>query len=191
MEKSDEYRYRKVKRGRKGNREIYFNEPGIIFDDWYDSFTDIKRGMETPDETGTLNRFDASVLKVAMLLSLAEHPKLILTAGAVNEAILTCEKLLGNIRKTTMGKDGISTSAMLKTMIIMDLLNRETHSVSRKQLMKKMWMHYNSAQEFDDMMASFDATGLIQTGNVGSTVVYTMPEEQALQLRATMEGRKK
>lgn len=191
MEKTDEYRYRKIKRGRKGNREIWFNEPGIIFDDWYDEFTENKRSMETPDETGTLNRFDASVLKVAMLLSLAEHPKLIITADAVNEAIKTCEKLLGNIRKTTMGKDGISTSAMLKTMIIMDLLAREQHQVSRKQLMKKMWMHYSSAQEFDDMMASFDASGLITTGNIGQTVIYTMPDEQALALRATMEGRKK
>src|SRR5678815_1177923 len=191
MEKSDEYRHKKTKKGSKGNGGRYFNEPGIIFDDWYDEFTDTKRGMETPDETGTLNRFDASVLKVAMLLSLAEHPKLVLTAEAVNEAIKTCEKLLGNIRKTTMGKDGISSSAMLKTMIIMDLLNRETLSVSRKQLMKKMWMHYNSATEFDDMMASFEASGLILTGNIGSTVVYSMPEEQALALRATMEGRSK
>ncbi len=191
MMKTDEYKYKKIKRGKKGTREIYFNEAGIIFDDWYDEFSSTKRAMETPDETGTLNRFDASVLKVAMLLSLAEHPRLIITAEAVNEAIKTCEKLLGNIRKTTMGKDGISTSAMLKTMIIMELLNRENHQVSRKVLMKKMWMHYASATEFDDMMASFDATGLITTGNIGQTVVYTMPEEQASALRATMEGRSK
>ncbi len=187
--KSDEYRYRKQKRGRKGMRDIWFNEPGVIFDDWYDRISEIKRMDDTKDETGTLNRFDASVLKVAMLLSLAEVPKLEISTSAMHEAIETCEKLLGNIRKTMMGKDGISSSAMLKTLIIMELLQRETHEVSRTALMKRLWQHYQDSEEFDAMMLAFDATGMIKTTSLGNQIIYYMPDEQVTELREFMKGK--
>ena len=188
---SEEYRFRKIKRGKSGNREIWFNEPGLIFDDWYEQFSEIKRMAETKDETGTLNRFDASVLKVAMLLSLSEHPKLIITTKAMREAIIMCERLLGNVRRTTLGKDGIAPSAMLKTMIIMELLNRDGHSISRRMLMKKMWQHYSTHEEFDAMMLSFQSAEIIETTNIGNEVIYIMPDRQVKEFKIFMSGRQK
>lgn len=184
MEKSDEFRFRKTKHG----REVWFNEVGIIYDDWYENFKEVVATSEK-DETGTLNRFGDSVLKVAMLLSLAEKPELVLTKEAMDEAIVECEKLLGNIRKTTMGRHGISQSALLKTMIIMELLNRDNHQITRTILMKKIWQHYENSQEFDDIMQSFDAAKIILTGTVGNQIVYTMPEAQAEELKVFMAGR--
>ena len=188
-DKCDEYRYKKVKKGKRGNRDVYFNETGMIFDDWYEQFTEIKKQMETKDTTGTMNRFDASVLKVAMLLSLAHEPKLVITPPAMLEAIAECEKLLGNARKTTLGKQGISQSALLKTYIIMELLNREPHSISRVMLMKKMWQHYSTPAELDDLMNAFDASGMIKTASVGNQIIYTMPENQVGELKAYMAGK--
>jgi len=183
-DKSEEFRWRKTKHG----REIWFNEVGMIYDDWYENFKELVKVSER-DETGTLNRFGDSVLKVAMLLSLAEHPQLILTKEAMNEAIVECEKLLGNVRKTTMGKHGISQSALLKTMIIMELLNRDSHQVTRTVMMKKMWQHYSNPQEFDDIMQSFDASGMISTNSVGNQILYTMPASQVEELRVFMAGK--
>jgi len=190
-EKSDIFRYRKVKKGKRGERDIWFNSVGIIFDDWYEEFAETKKLEENRDNTGTMNRFDASVLKVAMLLSLAEEPRLVISETAMLQAIQECERLLGNVRRTTMGKQGISQSAILKTLIIMELLNRETHSVTRTVLMKKMWSHYASAEEFDTMMQGFDASGMIKTGNIGNQIVYSMPQEQVVELQAFMAGRAK
>lgn len=187
IEKTSIFRFPKVKFG----REVYFNEVGIIYDDWYDNFREMVRTTEYKDETGTLNRFGDSVLKVAMLLSLAEHPQLVVTETAMNDAITQCEKLLGNIRKTTMGKQGISQSALLKSLIIMELLNREPHSITRAMLMKKMWANYESPQEFDDMMLSFDAAGMIKTQSVGNQIVYEMPESQVKELKDFMAGKNK
>src|SRR5690606_32614598 len=102
-EKTDEFRFRKVKKTKKGQREVWFNEVGLIYDDWYDNFKEMIKTVEK-DETGTFNRFGDSVLKVAMLLSLARQPKLELSVEAMEEAIQQCEKLLGNVRKTTLGK---------------------------------------------------------------------------------------
>lgn len=184
VEKSDEYRYQKVKHG----RDIYFNETGIIYDDWYENFKEVMKTIEK-DETGTLNRFGDSVLKVAMLLSLAREPVLVLSPDAMTDAITESEKLLGNVRKTTMGKQGISESAVLKTMIIMELLNRDNHQITRTVMMKKMWQHYSNAQEFDDIMASFEASGIIKTNSVGNQILYTMPPAQAEELKVFMSGK--
>lgn len=185
MEKTDEYRFRKVIRG----REVWFNGAGIIYDDWYNAFADVIKGLETKDETGTMNRFGDSVLKVAMLLALAKKPDLVIEEETMNEAITHCEKLLGNVRKTTMGKQGISNASLLKSLIIHELLSRETHQISRAMLMKKMWMHYENATEFDDMMQSFDASGMIKTSSVGNNILYTMPDEQVHEMKTFMSGK--
>lgn len=187
LDKSEEFRYRKEKMG----REIWFNEVGIVYDDWYDDFKGMLKTTEYKDETGTMNRFGDSVLKVAMLISLAKKPELVLSLEAMHEAIEQCQKLLGNVRKTTLGKQGVSQSAVLKTMIIMELLNRENHQVSRPVLMKKMWAHYTTSTEFDEMMLAFHETGMIMTSNIGNTIVYAMPKSQADELKAFMAGREK
>jgi hypothetical protein len=124
-----------------------------------------------------------------MLLSLAREPRLVLGVEAMTEAIKQCEKLLGNVRKTTLGKQGISQAAMLKTLIIMEFLNRQTHSVTRTVLMKKMWQHYENATEFDDMMAGFDASGMIKTNSIGNQIVYTMPDTQVQEMKVFMTGK--
>lgn len=186
LEKCEDFRYKKT----KGGREIWFNEVGIIYDDWYANFKEMVKTSER-DETGTLNRFGDSVLKVAMLLSLADRLELTLSADAMNQAIVECEKLLGNVRKTTMGKHGISQSALLKTLIIHELLNRDNHQVTRKVLMKKMWQHYEASEEFDNMMQSFDAAGMITTRSIGNQIVYTMPDNQVQEMKKFMEGRTK
>ena len=189
--KTQEHRFKKIKRGKLGNREVWFNEVGIIFDDWYENFSEIKRIQENRDDTGTMNRFDASVLKVAMLLSLAQEPKLVITEEAMRTAIVECEKLLGNVRRTSFGKQGLSSSALLKTLIIMELLNRDNHQITRTVLMKKMWQNYESPEEFDQIMLAFDSSGMIKTSSVGNQILYTMPEEQVKELKTFMAGRMK
>lgn len=185
IDKTDEFKYKKVKRG----RDVWFNTVGIIYDDWYENFCELVKNMETKDDTGTLNRFGDSVLKVAMLLSLAKEPKLVITEEAMSEAITECEKLIGNVRKTTLGRQGMSNSALLKSLIIMELLNRDNHQVTRTVLMKKMWMHYENSEEFDNMMQSFDAAGMITTSSIGNQIVYTMPATQVTELKKFMAGK--
>ena len=187
IEKTDILRYRKVIRG----RDIWFSEVGIIYEDWYANFKELIKNLEHKDETGTMNRFGDSVLKVAMLLSLAQQPKLELTVDAMTEAILECEKLLGNVRKTTLGKQGLNQASVFKTLIIMELLNRPNHQVSRTMLMKKMWANYNGVEEFDQMMAGFEASGMIRTESIGNQIIYTMPSSQAEELKEFLKGKGK
>lgn len=80
----------------------YYTEATAIYDQWYYNFRAEAKGVR--DSTGTLNRMGTSVLKVAMLLSLGEKPELALTPTAVNEAIEICTRLVGNVRKITLGR---------------------------------------------------------------------------------------
>lgn len=185
-EETDIYRILKKKDG----RDIYFSEAGLIYDNWYDIFLDLVDSQDIKDETGTLNRFGDSVLKVAMLLSLSEHCKLEITASAMTEAIKICEQLLGNVRKTTMGRNGLSTSSHLKGLIINELLLvRENHAITRAMLSKKFYMHYSGTEELDAVMQAFHASGMILTENMGDTVVYKMPESQVAQLKEFLAGK--
>jgi len=173
----------------KFGRIGYLNDAGKIYDDWYEEFRNNVKEMEDKDATGTMNRFGDSVLKIAMLLSLAEQPKLIITPHAMQTAIAECEKLLGNVRKTTLGKHGLSEMSDIKSMVIKELLERQTHQVSRTVLMKKMWGHYGTADEFDELMTSLHAAGIAQISNIGNNVLYTMPDNQVDELTRFFKGK--
>jgi len=171
----------------KMNGEIvYFSPVGKMYNDWYQEFSELT--AEVKDETGTINRFGDAVLKVPMLISLSKRPILELDIGSMNEAISQCEKLIGNVRKTTMGERGKSSFAMQKTIVIEELLKRDNHMISRAQLNKKYWMHA-TVDEWDLIMKSFDAAGMITTDTVGNQIVYKMGDEQVKKLKNYLEGR--
>jgi hypothetical protein len=172
-------------------RAIFFSNAGLIYEEWYHDFVQSIDQMEDKDETGTLNRFGDSVLKVAMLLSLAEHPILEITEESMSTAIHYCERLVGNIRRTTMGRKGLSSSAVLKGKIINELLHRPAHMISQQMLMKKMWMDYATVQEFADIMNGFDSAGIIKTKNINNQIIYEMSPSHAAELKKFLEGKNK
>lgn len=168
-----------------------FTEVGKTFDDWYNQFKDDVESSGVKDATGTLNRLDTSVIKIAMLLSLAKRPVLEIDMESMNEAIALGEKLVGNIRHTTMGRKGASPAAKMKATIIKELVFRENHSISRVMLMKKLWADYSDSNEFDALMIWFDQSGLIKTHTVGNQIVYYMPSDQVEDMKKFLSGKLK
>jgi len=171
------------------NKLGYFSDAGIRYQDWYYNFKYEMKMQLNKDETGTLNRFGDSVLKVAMLLSLASTPDLIIHDEAMEEAIRVCEKLVGNVRQTTLGSKGLSDSSPFKAKIIMELLSRENHSISRAMLMKKMWMHYTDAKSMDEIMVSLHESGMIDIQMNGPQTIYRMYDLQAFELKRFFAGK--
>jgi len=91
----------------------------------------------------------------------------------------------------THGKKGLSDAKAIKGLIIQELLGRETHQISRVMLLKKMWAHYKEATELDDIMMSFDQSGMIKTESMGNQIIYVMPELQVIELKAFFSGKNK
>ena len=157
------------------------------YDEWYH---DLMRGIfssEIKDTTGSLNRLGDSVLKVAMLLSLAKQPDLVISLQTLEEAIKECEKLTGNVRRTTVGK-GRSQWAQHKGELIRELMRREPHSMTRKMINKKWGMHANSS-EWDEIIKSLEAAGVIQLQQHSSEMMIIMSDEQFAEYKKYFEGK--
>lgn len=167
----------------------YFSDAGIIYQKWYENFIDQMSNQDQKDDTGTLNRFGDSVLKVAMLLSLTRSAELYIDADSMNLAIEYSEKLIGNVREMTHGKKGLSEAKSIKGLIIAEFLARETHSISRAMLLKQMWSHYKEAHELDEIMLSFDQAGMIKTQTIGNQIIYTMHDNQVQEYRRRFAGK--
>lgn len=173
---------------RKTGEIGYYNETGIIYQEWYDNFKATLKGIK--DETGTLNRFGDSVLKVAMILSLAREPKLEIDPESMQSAISICEKLVGNARRVTLGKSEEGTNAIRKTTLLKELMERENHQVTRTMILKKYWIlgNYN---EWDECAMSLQEAGIIVIGRIGNEGVYTMTADSIKELTKFFEGRSK
>lgn len=161
---------------------------GKYYDEWYKNFCNTIDEQEIKDETGTINRFGDSVLKVAMLISLAESPEMEITLPHMEIAIAKCEELIGSARRATYGKKGKSSFAHQKTLIIEELLGRSNHSITRGQLLKKYWMH-GSSSEWDEIMLNFNDSGMIESRSSGNQIIYVMPEKQVIALNNWMAGK--
>lgn len=157
-----------------GQTKGWFTLAGLRYEQWYHAFRVASQNQYHKDETGTLNRFGDSVLKVAMLISLARSPSLIITDAAMEEAIEVCGRLISAVRITTLGAKGLSDSSTLKTKIIKEFLDRHPPHISKRILMEKMMMHYRDAKEIDDLLVSFEMAHLIRTTVQGNETVYEM-----------------
>jgi Protein of unknown function (DUF3987) len=171
-----------------GDVDRNFTKVGKIYDDWYNDFRSAIKKQKIKDDTGTLNRFGDSVMKVAMLIHLSKEPTLVIDENSMLEAITVCEKLIGNVRKTTMGMGGKSQFLTQKTLIIEELLGRDNHMITREQMLKKFWMHMGS-EELDSIMMSFDQSGRILTENHGNVTVYVMPPSEVEIMNLWLSGK--
>lgn len=159
-----------------------------FFDAWYKDLRGSIKRAGHKDITGTLNRFDDSVLKVALLISLGTTPELTISHKALEEAIHECEKLIGNVRRTTMGAEAKHQWAQQKIELIYELLQRDNHSISRQQLLKKFWLVANST-EWDEILKSLIESGHITLTNPAGQVVYTMPPDRAEEWKTHLKGK--
>jgi len=170
---------------------FFYSDSGLMYEKWYDDFINSVQADGIKDDTGTLNRFGDSVLKVAMLLSLAKSTELQIDEESMQLAIQYSERLVGNVREMTHGKKGLSEAKSIKGLIIAELLGRETHRISRAMLLKRMWAHYKDANELDEIMVSFDQAGMIKIESIGNQIIYVMPEMVVQEYKRLFAGKGK
>lgn len=161
-------------------------EAGMLYNKWYTELDEVYDRVE--DKTGTLERIGESVIKVAMLLSLARSTDLVISIEDMIQAISACQRLVGNIRRQTLSQGSKQNFAEQKTLIIEELMTRETHEISQEQLLKKYWMHFNIDQ-LTIIMQSFDLAKLIMTESIANKIIYRMPEDKYIEMKRFMEGK--
>jgi hypothetical protein len=184
----EETDYHKIEIKNPYNNSVeYFTQAGGVYEAWYREFAAFRKKVRDP--TGTLNRFGSSVLKVAMLLSLAERAELEISEQAMIQAIEICEALVGNVRKVTFGRTEIEgTNAERKILLINELLITDGHKISRTQLHKKFWIQGN-VKEWDECIASFVENKYVTIEAIGHEVWLTMTPTTVLEMQKFFSGR--
>lgn len=162
---------------------------GDFYFNWYHEFTKAVDKLEEKDTTGTLNRFGDSVLKVGMLLTIANEPTLVMPLEAIEQAVKYCEQLVGNVRKTTLGSSElVSVESENRKRIINELLRRDGHLISKQQLNRKYWMNASS-KEWDDIMFSLEEADLVAIQTQGNVVMYQMSEKNVEEWNRHFKGK--
>ena len=109
----------------------------------------------------------------------------------MTEAISLCEGLVGNIRRTSMGKSKLDNeNATRKVLFLQELMKREDHKITRTQLNKKYWMHSNM-EGWDDVARSFEAAGTITIETAGPHTIFKMTEKAYQDMKRYLEGKNK
>jgi hypothetical protein len=172
---------------RSTGEAAYYCPAGIIYQNWYDEFKVALKNIRDP--TGTLNRFGDSVLKVAMLLSLARDSTLIIQEDAMLEAIEACEKLVGNVRKATVGKtEEEGSNAVRKTILLTELMARDTHSISFAQINKKFWIQ-GTVTEWQECVQSFVEAGIARLETLGNQQIVKMTDTSVEEYTEFFKGK--
>lgn len=164
-----------------------FTIVGKLFHDWY--FEHVAKAKQSHDPTGTLGRIPDSVLKIAMLLSLAKKPTIEITEETMQEAIDYGESLIGSVRKADMKEGSEEKFALQKAIIIKELTYRENHIISRKQLMRK-YTYYFNATELNEILVSLEQAGTIRVEVHGNNQMIVMPQDVAYEHWRYFEGKK-
>lgn len=107
-----------------------------LYETWYQEFV----SHEFEGESGTEERIGDSILKAAMLISLAESEKLVISVDSMEEAIKRSMDSFVGLRRLMMGGTGDAKSIKSTTFkIVMTLLlsAAPSYEVSRKKIMVK------------------------------------------------------
>lgn len=150
-----------------------------LYNPWYkDMLIRLTRG-EIIDPTGTYGRLGDQVLKLAMLLSLAESFSLELKESHIFEAITEAEVCCQGMKQVTMGY-GKSNLAAQTRLVMKTLLEAPDHRMSRKKILQRFWGEFD-AFDLDRIAETLIGAGAIKTVGPSNNVEYQM-QDSALQL---------
>lgn len=134
---------------------------------WYMAFNP----EDHDDKTGTANRIHDQILKVAMLLSLAESKDLRLKLPHIVLAIKACAKFEKTARNVTKGHGGKSEFGPKIKLVVDELVAANSSGVKRSHLLRK---HYGDmdAMDLDRVVATLAQAGALKEAKRGSEMVY-------------------
>lgn len=135
----------------------FSEEAAAYYDKWYNE-TDF---FKHDSETGLEARLHTHVLKVAVLLALAQAPiKMEVQRQHVQDAIDLILELLPNYRLFG-SSSGAAPEAMQTAMILQELLRQQGRPVTRRALIRKYFGEINISM-FDSIKVTLAEAGLIE-----------------------------
>ena len=141
------------------------------YDKWYYKFM----GTDANDPTGTMNRIGDQILKVAMILSMAQEPDLKLKESHILESIDVCTACLSGMQQVTMGA-GKSNLAYQTKLVMRELIQVKEHKIERQKLLQKYWGEFDSF-DLDRIVETLLGAGAIIMGPDVKKPTYILKDE--------------
>lgn len=144
--------------------------------EWYNTLDE----HEYDDKTGTMERIQDHVLKVAMLISLSKSNNLIIDQDTMDEATDRCMECMIGTRKTTMSV-GRAETADAVGRVLKVLINENKFTIERSKLLAKLKNDVNVMmlnQVLDDLGPN--GRNIVIAGRVDGKIYYQLKDEIAL-----------
>ena len=164
----------------------YTTEAMEAYEKWYAGH---RKQLDNPDlhedKTGTTDRIHDHILKVAMLLSLARSPELVLELDDIDQAIDACMTSTSSVKQITAGGAGSDSSEMAKKAreVLRALLSAPGYRLKRSRLLRKLW-GVLQARELDEILDTLDQ----QEAIIVSNGMYQLTEDFVKQFTAYSKG---
>lgn len=146
----------------------------IVYDKWYKKIAQL-----TGDRTGTLERIGDQCLRVAMLISLADSPDLVITKENMETAIFRSEEFFAGTKRISMG-NGRADTAYGAKLVIKHLLLAKGNELERSRILSKMFpdVDYMMFDKVVDTLGSINGSGILEAyRNQEKKVMYKLKAE--------------
>jgi len=141
------------------------------FEEWdYDFKTKTKT-----DTTGIYKRMNDTVIKVAMLMSIADGDELCFTKNLLEKAIHTCTDLVTNIKSVTAGSgEAANSQAMMKFMRC--LIDSDDNRMDHNEMLRRNYQHFD-VYEMAKIVETLEEGKIIRVEKAGSKKYYVMTDK--------------
>lgn len=151
----------------------YTPEGADFYENWYNDYE-----ADNEDKTGTTNRIGDTILKVAMLLSLARGVDLMLSVEDLQTSIEICMSCMRNAQSVTMNSSGNAQTPIAKqtAVVLKALVDAEDNALPRQKILQKYW-NVLDAFELTRVAESLKQAGAIEIVVLDSKITYVLKPE--------------
>lgn len=138
---------------------------------WYKEHNDkMDNGHE--DITGTSDRLHDHVLKIAMLLSLAERMDLTIEKSHIEQSILDCTAFIISAKRVSAGEGSSENKNKIRAFMEC-LIASPNYEMPRKEVLRKRYGDFD-AYDLDKMIETLTQAGIVERRDTIGGIVYKL-----------------
>lgn len=153
----------KLEGGMKWSREAK-----KAYNEWFYPYRD----ADIEDKTGTHDRLNDHIIKVAACISLSRKDDMVIEEQDIEESITACSALSNTARKVAGMQGKSSTSSLIKSFLMI-MLAAPTYTLTRKQALQKGFGDFDSA-ELDKLIETLGQMGFVTQPTGGKEISYKL-----------------
>ena len=142
-----------------------------VYNSWFYPYRD----AEYEDSTGTYDRMNDHVIKVATCIALSRKLDMVIEDEDIEEALAACSNLSESAKKVA-GMQGRSAMAAVIKSFLMIMLAAEEYTLSRKQVLQRSFGNID-ASELDQVIETLSQTGYVAQLTGSKEIKYKLTKQ--------------